>query len=485
MHHAAEMHTDPSRDWSPDDWRAHIDEERRILFPALLDAGRGDPTVANVVAELEADHVVYLERLSAGLSLPEGRDSRSVDVHGAIEDGLVREYESALRSRAVGVGVGSLAFALSSAIISSGSPAPAKQTTASTWSFGRLALLGAFVAAGGWAYGWIGAGLIGLGGALALPRLGGATKHDETAEGVIASIRLTDPPPSAMKPSTVDMGALQAQFDQEVTNYFNERNAREQAFDDDMDTWAKYASAAGPEGYAMAKILAGAAKFVGSVVKSLQHNPDAKVYADDAKRLWVMIGQAGLAPPPYAPVSDLISIETYKSTLYDTIDKLRTSERGGPWQPIMLELGYWTKRTITDPRVAAWYSALATGGRIGKTAGEIRGEGPPDLPGQYHGVASVESVWGASSAALAGTVAAAVMGVPIAGPVNAAVANLESFTKRHPGAQHNETNEFNVAQIIATSEAWEAAKAQASKEAGAPFPSAGAIEPPWPRTGDI
>jgi len=214
----------------------------------------------------------------------------------------------------------------------------------------------------------------------------------------------------------------------------------------------------------------------------LQHNPDAKVYADDAKRLWRMIASAGLAPPPYAPISDFVFIETYKSNLYDTIDKLRTPARGLPYQPAMLELGYWTKQTITNEQVGAWFAALAAGVKGFGNSGGWRGEGR-----RSSSDGALGSNWTEASSVLAGIVAAVVMGVPIAGPVNAALVSLEGVTTRHPGISSGNAGnrEFNLAQLIATSEAWAAAKGQAAKEAGRAFKAAPALKAPWPLTGDI
>ncbi len=495
---AASMHKRGAlqRDWTGVQWQTHIEEEASKLFPALRMFV--DEEDEQKIKALEDDHVVYLALIEKNLPLPPWPGAaHSVADHSKTEDRLVEKYSRQLLSwakeNATSV-AGPSDLVIQRVVPADEAANGSASASVSTWTLGKLAMLGGLLAVGGWAYGWLGAALAGAGGALVIPRIVNATSS-KSAEAVdaISTIHLTSPPPGAAKPSTVDMGALQDQFDQEVTNYYNERNAREKAYDDDMDTYAKWVGSAGPEAYAAAKILAGAAKALGAAIKSFQHNPDAERFVEDAKRLWVMIGQSGLAPPPYGPVADVINIETYKSNLYDTIDKLRTPGRGLAYQPAMLELGYWTKKTIaSDPKVAAWYAALANGGRIGKTAGEIRGEGPPCIgPGNRDYTAchagSVMSVWDASSAALAGTVAAAVMGVPISGPVNAAVASLEGFAGRHPGVNtgNNDNSEFNLAQIIATVDAWNAAKAEAAREAGKSWPSAGKIDAPWPMTGDI
>lgn len=148
MEHAAAMHASPDRDWSPDDWRAHIDEEHRILFPALLVAGEGDPTTAGIVARLEGDHAVYLDRLSRGLELPHGSEAYSVDVHGNVEDGLVRQHAGALRAARSSAGVGEMIM-VSKDYTSSMALEKTAHASSSWWPW----IVGTTLGAGAWAVG--------------------------------------------------------------------------------------------------------------------------------------------------------------------------------------------------------------------------------------------------------------------------------------------------------------------------------------------
>jgi|SRR5579859_273103 len=95
---AARMHgkTAKASEWTADDWRKHIAEERTILFPALLAVG----APADVIASLDIDHSLYLALLDAGHPLPTGAMAHSVDRHGKIEDELVEKYAKALLARA-------------------------------------------------------------------------------------------------------------------------------------------------------------------------------------------------------------------------------------------------------------------------------------------------------------------------------------------------------------------------------------------------
>lgn len=95
---AARMHgkTGTPSDWTADDWRQHIAEERAILFPALLAAG----SPADVIASLDIDHSLYLALLDNGHDLPTGTAPHSVDRHGKIEDDLVEKYARALLAQA-------------------------------------------------------------------------------------------------------------------------------------------------------------------------------------------------------------------------------------------------------------------------------------------------------------------------------------------------------------------------------------------------
>lgn len=166
MGHAAAMHADPDRDWTAEDWRAHISEEHDVLFPLLLEAGRGDPTVAEIVADLERDHAVYLARLSAGLDLPRGGEPHSVDAHGAIEDGLVREYASELHRMSARVGGLAVSpIGKSSTITAIDSAIPVKHAAPSTSSWWPWVVGGAF-GMGAWV---VGLGPLGI----ALSALGG------------------------------------------------------------------------------------------------------------------------------------------------------------------------------------------------------------------------------------------------------------------------------------------------------------------------
>lgn len=97
MKTAARMHgkTAKASDWTPEDWRAHIAEERTILFPALLAAGAPQ----SVIDSLDIDHSLYLALLDAGQPLPTGAAPHSVDRHGKIEDDLVEKHAKALLAR--------------------------------------------------------------------------------------------------------------------------------------------------------------------------------------------------------------------------------------------------------------------------------------------------------------------------------------------------------------------------------------------------
>ena len=98
MKTAARMHgkTAKASEWTADDWRQHIAEERTILFPALLAVGAH----ADVIASLDIDHSLYLALLENGHDLPIGAAPHSVDRHGKIEDDLVEKYAKALLARA-------------------------------------------------------------------------------------------------------------------------------------------------------------------------------------------------------------------------------------------------------------------------------------------------------------------------------------------------------------------------------------------------
>lgn len=98
MPHAALMHGSDAVDWTAEDWKLHIEEEDRSLFPALRKAG-ADPSL---VSELETDHAVYGPILDAGANLPRGDAPHSIDVHGALEDVLIFSFAPQLLARADG-----------------------------------------------------------------------------------------------------------------------------------------------------------------------------------------------------------------------------------------------------------------------------------------------------------------------------------------------------------------------------------------------
>lgn len=144
MAHAAAMHADPDRDWTARDWRDHVAEEHDVLFPALRSVGVDEATLAR----LETDHAVYLERLSEGLDLPRGSEPYSVDVHGGVEDELVRQYAADLRSR-TRVVVGGPIYG---AVMDAGAAAKSTQphTSSSWWPW----VVGSALGAGAWAVGF-------------------------------------------------------------------------------------------------------------------------------------------------------------------------------------------------------------------------------------------------------------------------------------------------------------------------------------------
>jgi hypothetical protein len=58
--HAAAMHTNAGRAWTPDDYREHFAEERERLFPLYVAQGGGP-----AVGILLADHDVFEQELRA------------------------------------------------------------------------------------------------------------------------------------------------------------------------------------------------------------------------------------------------------------------------------------------------------------------------------------------------------------------------------------------------------------------------------------
>lgn len=112
MKTAARMHgkTAKASDWTPEDWRAHIAEERTILFPALLAAGAPQ----SVIDSLDIDHSLYLALLDADQPLPIGAAPHSVDRHGKIEDDLVEKHAKALLASVGKVSVSGLAGGIDS-----------------------------------------------------------------------------------------------------------------------------------------------------------------------------------------------------------------------------------------------------------------------------------------------------------------------------------------------------------------------------------
>jgi len=82
---AAKMHEADAldREWTADEWRAHMKEEEELLFP-LLESGRPD-----LIELLRREHMVFRQELAimGKLSCPE-----LVTRHSQLEDMLVGKY---------------------------------------------------------------------------------------------------------------------------------------------------------------------------------------------------------------------------------------------------------------------------------------------------------------------------------------------------------------------------------------------------------
>jgi len=91
--HAARMHDASSRgeviEWSPEDWKLHFSEERRLLFPMMR---KRLPRMIPLIAALEQEHGMFLGELKLyGRIMSEKRMER----HAEIEDQLVLALEDA------------------------------------------------------------------------------------------------------------------------------------------------------------------------------------------------------------------------------------------------------------------------------------------------------------------------------------------------------------------------------------------------------
>jgi hypothetical protein len=281
MTHAAAMHADPNRDWTPRDWITHVAEEHEILFPALLVAGKGDPTVAKIVARLEADHAVYLERLSAGLELPRGSEPYSIDVHGDVEDGLVKEYASALRS---GPRVGTMIMKSSSTTAMDTVKSPT-HASPSLWPWAVGGVLGA------------GAWLVGLGPlGIALSAAGGAggtyVVQKAKTPAPAGPQLLYAPTPAAF----VDPETYFRQVAQQAADVHAMLNARQDESDARVKKWkeaAKNIPVIGDFSGALIDLGAWFGKILGSNY-SEENSPEDVQHAADGISKWL---QVGLVPP--------------------------------------------------------------------------------------------------------------------------------------------------------------------------------------------
>jgi hypothetical protein len=98
-------------------WRTHIDEERRLLFPFLLQSADKEDARADVEAaieRLEVSHALYLALLDAGHPLPVD-GPHGTDGHGALEDALVDRYASIVLDAAASASVGRVDFGVDGA----------------------------------------------------------------------------------------------------------------------------------------------------------------------------------------------------------------------------------------------------------------------------------------------------------------------------------------------------------------------------------
>jgi hypothetical protein len=100
--HAAKMHganaASAGDKWTAQDWRAHIKEEREILWPRVLAVpffvltnhlGQYERVPSNVlITQLEMDHVDFERELSDNGSIV---NTRLLEAHSALEDAIVMQ----------------------------------------------------------------------------------------------------------------------------------------------------------------------------------------------------------------------------------------------------------------------------------------------------------------------------------------------------------------------------------------------------------
>jgi hypothetical protein len=283
MEHAAAMHAAPDRDWTPSDWRTHIDEEHRILFPALLTVGGSDPGVATIVSWLEVDHGVYLDRLARGLDLPHGDAPNSIDVHSRIEDQLVRRYAAELRAlTGKSAGVGMLMVSKDYAATM---PAAAPAHAASSW---WPWLVGSALGAGAWA---VGLGPLGI----ALSAVGGAG-------GTYAAQKIAAPPHKSdgllyVPPATFgDPESYFRQIAEQGAEVHAMLAARQDESDERVKKWkaaAKNIPLIGDYAGYLIDLGAWLGKALGSAYAE-QNSPEDLQHAADGVGRWL---QVGLVPP--------------------------------------------------------------------------------------------------------------------------------------------------------------------------------------------
>ena len=88
--HAADMHLNPSLDWSSSDWITHFAEEKEYLYPVIR---KYYQDAENVIKRLEREHFIFLNEIAIWGTI---QSKELLIRHSLYEDDLVNKIVSLL-----------------------------------------------------------------------------------------------------------------------------------------------------------------------------------------------------------------------------------------------------------------------------------------------------------------------------------------------------------------------------------------------------